>query len=109
MLNITKEQLKPRVVDLSLGSYPQIAATVRSWLSKESEKMMLKQLVQFTFVGACAALIDWGVFNWLTGRRWRRGRIPASVASTSCAMVWSFLANWNLVFHPAERSTGIRL
>jgi putative flippase GtrA len=69
--------------------------------------MILKQIFQFGMVGTCGALIDWAGFNLLVGlARWRR--IPASIASTSCAMIWTFAGNWNFVFHPTEATTGIR-
>ncbi len=58
----------------------------------------LKQLFLFCLVGVLTTVIDFVVFNLLTrpALGWRR--IPANIASVSSAMVWSFFANWLIVF-----------
>jgi len=58
------------------------------------------QILLFVVVGVITTVLDFAVFNLLTGRRLQWGRIPANVVSVSVAMVWAFLANWFLVFHP---------
>lgn len=60
--------------------------------------MPLKQLLLFCVVGVVTTAIDFVVFNLLTrpALGWRR--IPANVVSVTCAMLWSFLANWQIVF-----------
>ena len=59
------------------------------------------QFIIFCLVGVATTVIDFAVFNLLTrpGIGWRR--IPANMVSVTLAMVWSFLANWFLVFQPA--------
>lgn len=66
----------------------------------QTEMVSTQQFLLFCVVGVLTTVIDFAVFNLLTGRvlRWRR--IPANVVSVSVAMVWSFLANWVLVFQP---------
>ncbi len=59
-----------------------------------------RQLLLFFVVGVLTTVVDFAVFNLLTGRRLRWRRIPANVVSVTIAMVWSFLANWFLVFQP---------
>ncbi|MBM3845774.1 MAG: GtrA family protein [Verrucomicrobia bacterium] len=58
----------------------------------------LEQIVLFCAVGVVTTAIDFLVFNLLTrpALGWRR--IPANVVSVTCAMIWSFLANWQIVF-----------
>jgi putative flippase GtrA len=72
-------------------------------------EIVFGQLLRFTAVGGVGALLDWGIFNQLTGNRWRWGRVPASMVSTSCAMVWSFSANGFLVFHPLHSTPEVRI
>lgn len=59
------------------------------------------QFIIFCLVGVATTVIDFAVFNQLTRPAigWRR--IPANIISVTVAMLWSFLANWFLVFHPA--------
>ncbi|MBL9169234.1 MAG: GtrA family protein [Verrucomicrobiales bacterium] len=58
----------------------------------------LKQILLFCLVGVMTTAIDFLVFNLLTrpALGWRR--IPANLVSVTCAMIWSFLANWQIVF-----------
>lgn len=58
------------------------------------------QFLLFVVVGVITTVVDFAVFNLLTGRRLGWGRIPANLVSVAVAMVWSFLANWFLVFQP---------
>lgn len=58
------------------------------------------QFLLFCVVGVMATVVDFGIFNLLTGRALSWRRIPANVVSVAMAMTWSFLANWFLVFHP---------
>lgn len=60
----------------------------------------VRQFLVFCVVGVVTTLVDFGVFNLLTGRAARWKRIPANLVSVSMAMTWSFLANWFLVFQP---------
>jgi putative flippase GtrA len=57
-----------------------------------------KQILLFCLVGLMTTVIDFVVFNLLTrpALGWRR--IPANLVSVTCAMIWSFLANWQIVF-----------
>ena len=59
-----------------------------------------EQFMRFCVVGVATTVVDLAVFNLLTrpAAGWRR--IPANTVSVSAAMVWSFLANWFIVFHP---------
>jgi len=59
-----------------------------------------KQVLLFFFVGVATTVIDFAIFNLLTRPSvgWRR--IPANLVSVSAAMIWSFLANWFIVFLP---------
>ncbi len=59
-----------------------------------------QQFLLFCVVGVLTTLVDFAIFNLLTGRRLRWRRIPANLVSVSAAMAWSFLANWFLVFQP---------
>lgn len=59
-----------------------------------------QQFLLFVVVGVLTTFIDFAVFNLLTGRKLRWRRIPANIVSVSVAMVWSFLANWFMVFQP---------
>jgi putative flippase GtrA len=65
-----------------------------------SEMESSRQFLLFFVVGVLTTVVDFAVFNLLTGRRLRWRRIPANVVSVTIAMVWSFLANWFLVFQP---------
>ncbi len=58
----------------------------------------LTQILLFCVVGVMTTAIDFLVFNLLTrpALGWRR--IPANLVSVTCAMIWSFLANWQIVF-----------
>ena len=60
-----------------------------------------EQFLRFCLVGVATTVVDLAVFNLLTRPAvgWRR--IPANTVAVSAAMVWSFLANWFIVFHPA--------
>jgi putative flippase GtrA len=59
-----------------------------------------QQFLLFCFVGVITTVVDFGIYNLLTrpAAGWRR--IPANMVSVTAAMVWSFLANWFIVFHP---------
>ena len=59
-----------------------------------------KQFLLFCVVGVITTVIDFALFNLLTGRAFRWRRIPANILSVGVAMTWSFLANWLLVFRP---------
>ncbi len=59
-----------------------------------------KQFLIFCAVGVITTVVDFAIFNLLTGRAVRWRRIPANIVSVSVAMAWSFLANWFLVFQP---------
>jgi len=59
-----------------------------------------QQFLLFCVVGLITTIVDFAIFNLLTGRTLRWRRIPANLVSVTSAMVWSFLANWFLVFQP---------
>ncbi|HAV62499.1 MAG TPA: hypothetical protein DCY13_09065 [Verrucomicrobiales bacterium] len=59
-----------------------------------------QQILLFGVVGVITTVVDFAVFNLLTGRPFRWPRIPANLISVAVAMAWSFLANWFLVFQP---------
>jgi putative flippase GtrA len=61
---------------------------------------MLPQVFLFIVVGALTTIIDFVMFNLLTGTRLGWRRIPANIVSVTAAMTWSFLANWFIVFAP---------
>jgi putative flippase GtrA len=58
------------------------------------------QFILFCAVGVTTTLIDFTIYNLLTrpSLGWRR--IPANILSVTAAMIWSFLANWLIVFQP---------
>ena len=60
-----------------------------------------EQIVRFIVVGVITTVVDFAIFNLLTGRRQHWRRIPANFISVTAAMTWAFLANWFLVFQPA--------
>jgi putative flippase GtrA len=64
------------------------------------EMLSAKQFLFFCIVGVATTFVDFAVFNLLTRPAvgWRR--IPANLVSVTVAMIWSFLANWFVVFHP---------
>jgi len=59
-----------------------------------------QQFLLFCVVGVATTVVDFAVFNLLTRPAvgWRR--IPANLVSVTTAMIWSFLANWLIVFNP---------
>jgi len=59
------------------------------------------QVLLFVVVGVVTTLVDFILFNLLTGRKLRWRRIPANIVSVTAAMTWAFLGNWFLVFQPA--------
>lgn len=58
------------------------------------------QVILFVIVGVLTTFIDFAIFNALTGRTLGWRRIPANLVSVTAAMLWSFLANWFVVFQP---------
>lgn len=70
---------------------------------------ILQQVVGFSLVGAGGALLDWRLFHHLTSRHRAWRRLCVSLMSTTCAMTWSFVANWLLVFQPNQAAAGTRL
>jgi len=60
--------------------------------------MLLTTIVKFGAVGVVNTFIDFLIFNILSGRRFRLGKIQANLISTTCAMIFSFFANQRFVF-----------
>ncbi len=59
-----------------------------------------KEFLLFFVVGVTTTVVDFGVFNLLTRPAVGWSRIPANIVSVAIAMIWSFLANWFIVFQP---------
>lgn len=56
------------------------------------------QIGKFGIVGILNTIIDFTIFNVLTGTRLKVPKIPANICSTTVAMVFSFVANREEVF-----------
>lgn len=56
------------------------------------------QVGKFGVVGVINTVIDFAIFNALTGTRLKVPKIPANIFSTTIAMVFSFFANRQEVF-----------
>ncbi len=63
---------------------------------------MFANLAKFGLIGIFNTLIDFALFNILSSRKVRLRRIPANLASTTVAMIFSFVMNRGFVFN----STG---
>ncbi len=63
--------------------------------------MLLPQLLLFCVVGVTTTVVDFAMFNLLTRSAVAWRRIPANTVSVATAMLWSFWANWLVVFQPA--------
>jgi putative flippase GtrA len=61
-----------------------------------------KEFLLFCVVGVTTTVVDFAIFNLLTRPAVAWHRIPANIVSVATAMTWSFLANWFIVFRPAE-------
>lgn len=56
------------------------------------------RISRFGMVGILNTLIDFAIFNALSGKRIRLGKLKANTISTTVAMTCSFLLNRNYVF-----------
>lgn len=61
-----------------------------------------KRVGKFGIVGIINTIIDFGLFNILIGV-FELARIPANIISTTCAMIFSFIANKRFVFGSNEK------
>jgi len=61
---------------------------------------MIRQLLFFLLAGCFHTLLDFLIFNILTGTPLKWPRIKANCVSTTIAMTASFTANLFFVFHP---------
>ncbi len=62
------------------------------------------QIGLFIVVGLGSTLVDFAVYNLLTGKPFRWSRIRANLVSTTVAMTFSFTINLLLVFPPDKFS-----
>ncbi len=60
--------------------------------------MLLQQIAKFGAVGVLNTIIDFSIFNVLSSKKIGWGKIPSNIASTTVAMVFSFLVNRSYVF-----------
>jgi putative flippase GtrA len=61
--------------------------------------MLATKIAKFGLVGIINTLIDFAIYNLLTGKRFKLSRIKANLISTTTAMIFSFFANKDFVFH----------
>jgi len=69
-----------------------------------SPRHQLGQIGLFIAVGLTSTLVDFTVYNLLTGKPFRRRRIHANLASTTVAMMLGFTINLLFVFRPDKFS-----
>lgn len=60
--------------------------------------MLATRIAKFGLVGIINTIIDFGIYNILTGKRFKWSRIKANIVSTTTAMIFSFFANERFVF-----------
>ncbi len=65
--------------------------------SSPRNSVEIRRVGKFGIVGIINTLLDFGIFNALT-KFAHFGLIQANIISTTCAMLFSFFANKNLVF-----------
>lgn len=68
------------------------------------DKAQFAQMGLFIVVGALNTLVDFTIYNLLTGKIFRWPRIRSNLVSTTVAMGFSFTANVLLVFPPEKFS-----
>ena len=56
------------------------------------------ELFLFIMVGVLATVMDFGVFNWLTGKPANLAPIVANLLSSSAGMAFKFVMSWQFVF-----------
>jgi putative flippase GtrA len=60
--------------------------------------LLVETLLKFSGVGIINTILDFGLFNLLSGKRLHVDKIVANITSTTIAMVFSFFANQQFVF-----------
>ncbi len=60
--------------------------------------MIVQRIIKFGLVGVVNTLIDFVIFNILSGKRFGFSKIKANLVSTTVAMTFSFLINKRFVF-----------
>ncbi len=61
------------------------------------KKLRSNRITRFIIVGTCNAAISFGLLN-LAYYSFHRSKIMASIISTTCALIFSFIMNRNFVF-----------
>lgn len=69
---------------------------------------MTAQFGGFLVAGGLTTALDFAVYNLLARQPPGWGRVPANLVSCTVAMVFSFMVNWQFVFHPAGSDWLVR-
>lgn len=74
---------------------PSLAADMMSALV---DPRLSTELFLFIMAGVLATAIDFGLFNWLTGKPINLAPILANLLSSSTGMAFKFVMSWQFVF-----------